>query len=74
MRMSPQEHRRKQDATYERKWYGCDLLAIDRWFPSSKTCSVGGSEMEAMPLQVHYRAAQSVECGMTATSMLRSIF
>ena len=25
--------------TYKAKWYGCDLVVADRWYPSSKTCS-----------------------------------
>ena len=37
---------------YKGEWYGCKLVRIDRWYPSSKTCSVCKSEMEAMPLNV----------------------
>jgi putative transposase len=25
---------------YKAKWYGRTLIKIDRWYPSSKTCSV----------------------------------
>jgi putative transposase len=24
---------------YKGEWYGCELVAVDRFFPSSKTCS-----------------------------------
>ncbi|MEV5539781.1 RNA-guided endonuclease TnpB family protein [Saccharopolyspora shandongensis] len=37
---------------YKCAWYGRDLIAIDRWFPSSKTCSACGKLTESMPLQV----------------------
>lgn len=37
---------------YKGMWYGCDLLLIDRWYPSSKTCSSCETVMETMPLNV----------------------
>jgi len=37
---------------YKGEWYGCQVKSGDRWYPSSKICSVCGAEMEAMPLQV----------------------
>jgi putative transposase len=37
---------------YKGEWYGCDLVAVDRFFPSSKTCSQCGTVMEMLPLQV----------------------
>ncbi|KAA3644085.1 MAG: transposase [Chloroflexi bacterium] len=37
---------------YKGAWYGCHVVAAERWFPSSKTCSMCGAEMEIMPLQV----------------------
>jgi putative transposase len=37
---------------YKGEWYGCDLVSVDRWYPSSKTCSICDAEMEAMPLHV----------------------
>ncbi|KAA3643795.1 MAG: transposase [Chloroflexi bacterium] len=41
-----------QMLAYKGDWYGCEVVAADRWYPSSKTCSVCGVEMETMPLQV----------------------
>lgn len=32
----------RRQLTYKAGWYGCDLWAADRWYPSSKTCSACG--------------------------------
>jgi putative transposase len=37
---------------YKAAWYGRKVIAIDRWFPSSKTCSVCGIQLDTMPLNV----------------------
>ena len=37
---------------YKAHWYGRDLIAIDRWFPSSKMCSECGVLREVLPLNV----------------------
>ena len=37
---------------YKAEWYGRTLVKVDRWFPSSKRCSVCGHVKEAMPLSV----------------------
>ncbi|MFE2409178.1 RNA-guided endonuclease InsQ/TnpB family protein [Kitasatospora sp. NPDC059408] len=37
---------------YKAKWYGRDLVTIDRWFPSSKLCSACGTIRDKMPLNV----------------------
>jgi putative transposase len=37
---------------YKCDWYGRDLIAIDRWYPSSKTCSACGHMAASMPLNV----------------------
>jgi putative transposase len=37
---------------YKCRWYGRDLVVIDRWYPSSRTCSACGAIAEAMPLSV----------------------
>jgi putative transposase len=37
---------------YKCKWYGRELLVVDRWFPSSKTCSHCGHVVEKMQLSV----------------------
>jgi putative transposase len=46
---------------YKGNWYGCQVERIDRWYPSSKTCSVCGTEVETMPLEI--RAWQCPMCG-----------
>lgn len=37
---------------YKADWYGRSVIAIDRFYPSSKTCSNCGSIAESMPLKV----------------------
>ncbi|MET7542028.1 RNA-guided endonuclease TnpB family protein [Streptomyces sp. NPDC005507] len=37
---------------YKALWYGRDVIAIDRWFPSSKLCSTCGALQDKMPLGV----------------------
>jgi putative transposase len=37
---------------YKAAWYGRELIVIDRWFASSKTCSACGSRVGVLPLKV----------------------
>ncbi|WP_312869392.1 RNA-guided endonuclease InsQ/TnpB family protein [Saccharothrix ecbatanensis] len=37
---------------YKCGWYGRDLVVVDRWLPSSKTCSDCGHLMDTLPLRV----------------------
>jgi putative transposase len=37
---------------YKADWHGRELIAVDRWFPSSKLCSACGRLAEQMPLTV----------------------
>jgi putative transposase len=37
---------------YKSKWYGRTLVKIDRWYPSSKTCSACRHVVEDLPLDV----------------------
>ena len=37
---------------YKIKWYGGSLVKIDRFFPSSKTCSACGYKASRMPLNI----------------------
>ncbi len=37
---------------YKAKWYGRNLVKIDRWFPSSKRCGNCGHIVERLPLNV----------------------
>jgi putative transposase len=43
------------------RWYGRELIGIDRWYPSSKRCSDCGYTMPKMPLSV--REWVCPECG-----------
>ncbi|MCX5420686.1 RNA-guided endonuclease TnpB family protein [Streptomyces sp. NBC_00078] len=48
---------------YKAQWYGRELIAVDRWFPSSKLCSTCGSLQDKMPL--HIRTWTCSGCGTT---------
>lgn len=42
----------RRQLEYKADWYGRTLIAIDRWYPSSKTCSGCGHIVSKMPLHV----------------------
>ncbi|MEG4229379.1 RNA-guided endonuclease TnpB family protein [Microcoleus sp. N9_B2] len=46
---------------YKCRWYGRNLVKIDRWFPSSKRCSQCGHIVAKMPLNI--RSWQCPSCG-----------
>lgn len=46
---------------YKCAWYGRDLLVIDRFYPSSKTCSACGHQTDALPLSTREWTCQA--CG-----------
>jgi putative transposase len=46
---------------YKAKWYGRTLVKIDRWYPSSKTCSACGHVLEELTLDL--RAWVCPNCG-----------
>ena len=46
---------------YKAKWYGRELVGIDKWYPSSKRCSDCGYTAPKMPLNVRQWACP--ECG-----------
>lgn len=48
---------------YKADWYGRELVAIDRFYPSSKTCSNCGHLMDKMPLNI--REWECPSCGTT---------
>lgn len=50
-------YRTRELLNYKQKFYGFQLVIVDRWFPSSKTCSVCG-HVQAMPLKL-----RTYECG-----------
>ncbi|MCZ1002504.1 RNA-guided endonuclease TnpB family protein [Streptomyces mirabilis] len=47
---------------YKAQWYGREVIAVDRWFPSSKLCSVCGTLRDRMPLHVR---TWTCDCGTT---------
>ncbi|MFL6055411.1 MAG: RNA-guided endonuclease InsQ/TnpB family protein [Actinoallomurus sp.] len=47
---------------YKAAWCGREVIAVDRWFPSSKLCSVCGALTDTMPLSVRTWACP---CGAT---------
>ncbi len=49
--------------SYKAKWYGRKLVKVDRFFPSSKTCSACGHLLDKLPLQV--RSWECPSCGAT---------
>ncbi|MFE4054449.1 RNA-guided endonuclease InsQ/TnpB family protein [Streptomyces sp. YIM B13518] len=47
---------------YKAQWYGREVIAIDRWFPSSRLCSACGTLRDKMPLHVR---TWTCDCGTT---------
>jgi hypothetical protein len=52
---------KKLQRDYSRAQRGSHIEQIDRWYPSSKTCSICLAELEEMPLRV--REWQCPACG-----------
>lgn len=48
---------------YKAEWYGRELVVVDRWFPSTKTCSHCGHLLDRLTLNV--RAWTCPGCGTT---------
>ncbi|MER7003897.1 zinc ribbon domain-containing protein [Dactylosporangium sp. NPDC000555] len=47
---------------YKATWYGREVIAVDRWFPSSRLCSACGVLAEQLPLHVR---KWTCRCGTT---------
>ncbi|MFQ6226491.1 RNA-guided endonuclease InsQ/TnpB family protein [Nocardia sp. NPDC002869] len=47
---------------YKACWYGREVIAVDRWFPSSKLCSDCGAVRDRLPLNVR---EWTCGCGVT---------
>ncbi|MFC9546603.1 RNA-guided endonuclease InsQ/TnpB family protein [Streptomyces sp. NPDC056956] len=47
---------------YKARWYGREVIAVDRWFPSSRLCSACGTVQDRMPLHVR---TWTCDCGTT---------
>ena len=52
----------RQFLEYKASWFGRNVIVVDRWFPSSKLCSVCGALAAAMPLHVR---VWTCGCGTT---------
>ncbi|OZH54406.1 transposase [Hydrocoleum sp. CS-953] len=52
----------RRQLEYKTHWYGSDLVVVDRFFPSSKTCSNCGY-VQDMPLNL--RTYECPECGLS---------
>jgi len=47
---------------YKGEWYGCHVVKVDRWYPSSKTCSDCGYVIDGkLPLEI--RQWRCPQCG-----------
>ncbi|MEU0823197.1 zinc ribbon domain-containing protein, partial [Streptomyces mirabilis] len=46
---------------YKARWYGREVIAVDRWFPSSRLCSACGTLRDTMPLNVR---TWTCDCGV----------
>ncbi|GHV60773.1 transposase [Bacteroidia bacterium] len=53
----------RRQIEYKCKWYGKEMMLVDRFYPSSKTCSCCGHIVDEMPLNVRMFACP--ECGLT---------
>ncbi|MCC7219177.1 MAG: transposase [Candidatus Contendobacter sp.] len=51
----------RRQIEYKAAWHGRRVVLVDRWFPSSKTCSDCGSDQPTMPLSVRVWACP--DCG-----------
>jgi putative transposase len=47
---------------YKADWHGRTVIAVDRWFPSTKLCSACGAVVEKLPLNVR---TWTCRCGIT---------
>ena len=53
----------RRQIEYKAKWYGRTIVTVDRWFPSSKTCSHCGHNLDELRLNV--RQWTCPKCGAT---------
>jgi putative transposase len=56
-------HEFRRQLTYKCAWYGSEIIVVDRWFPSSKTCSACGVVKDKLDLSERIFSCGS--CGHT---------
>ncbi len=55
--------------TYKAEWYGRTLVAIDKWYPSSKRCSDCGHVLDSLALATrHWTCPADVSCVRQSTT------
>ena len=54
----------RRQLTYKAAWYGCQLVVVSRWEPSSKTCSRCGWVDEDLLLADRVFRCQNPTCGL----------
>lgn len=42
----------RRQLEYKAEWHGREIIAVDRWYPSSKTCSACGHLLTKLPLRL----------------------
>lgn len=52
----------RRQLEYKADWYGRELVVIDRWYPSTKTCSACGHLLNRLPLNI--RSWTCPACGV----------
>jgi putative transposase len=73
----------RRQLEYKGVWYGCRVVVADRFFPSSKTCSICGEINESLtlsdrewtcPCGVHHDRDMNAACNLeyVATSSLET--
>ncbi|TGN75913.1 transposase [Streptomyces bauhiniae] len=58
----------RRQLTYKTRWYGSTLAVLDRWFPSSKTCSACGWQNPRLTL-----ADRTFHCTNCSTTIDRDL-
>jgi len=53
----------RRQLEYKAKWRGGQVVVVDRWYPSSKTCSCCGVKIETLTLKQRHWNCQT--CGVT---------
>jgi putative transposase len=53
----------RRQLEYKAGWYGRTVIAVDRFYPSSKTCSACGALVDTLPLNVRVWTCR--KCGAT---------